>query len=216
MLRRLPAAMNEQGVNALILFASNPDQLSGPVDMGDQRYLPGISVPGVAGLETPFNVPLMGDNEPVSICIDTPRRADVGYWKRLTLIGTLVAESVTTGVPLNRDLGPDEDDTVEEAPEIDEALDQYTGEWGGFLRAVVMRADPLETELEGQSVDTGTAEFIVMESKSDFDRVQRMLHTVSAAEIVTAVMAPELFSQVGPRPPVPDVWDHIHGHDPGK
>lgn len=178
-----PAALNSEGTDRLISFANNPQAIGQDQDSfeGRQAYLPGVWVPEHTELSTPFSVPLIGDNESTSLTLDWPVKEEVNFYKRIALTAMLPAESVIRGEPLDEDeadlLGFIEFD--ERFKQLNEAFDDYTGEWGGFLYAAV--------NLDSSSkVRQSLAEFIVFESSEDFESAHRLLGAgmISAAEIV--------------------------------
>ncbi len=175
------AALAASGAETLIEFAEQPE-LIGQDDLALQQvYLPGVWVPGHPGLEEPFKVPILGDNESTSLTIDWPVNATAPYHKRIALTAMLPAEDFIRGEPLDLETAEvsemDEFD-ARHAP-LNEVLDEYIGEWGGFLYAAV--------HLEPVSIDThATAQFILFESDDDFEATIKLLKTglISAAEIV--------------------------------
>lgn len=176
------ADIDSAGIESLLGFAQDPTLLGQDGFRGSQVYMPGIFIPGHETLQEPFSVPIIGDNESTSLTIDWPVKGDSPYYKRIALAAMLPAEDCIRGEPL------DEDQTsIEEQIEFDDrheqlntALDEYTGEWGGFLYAAVgLSVLP--------KVARGMAEFIVFESSEDFDAIHAILETgvVSAAEVVS-------------------------------
>ncbi len=177
-----PARINQQGIDAVIRYGNNPELLRLDNDWAyDQTYIPGISVEGIPLLEQPFNVPIVGDNESVSLSIDWPRTGEVSALKRISFVGMLPAESITLGDPEYeaQDVLEAMMDDEEFQPHND-AFDEYIGDIGGFLRAVVDIRP---------SFAVGLAEFYCMENMDEFEQVQELLETgeVSAAEIVNIV-----------------------------
>jgi hypothetical protein len=174
-----PAQINQLGVGALERFGEDPSLIGCEDPEADQYYVLGISVPGVKLLEEPFNVPVVGDYESVSLGIDWPRMGNDRYLKRVTYTGMLPAEEITIGDP--KETNPLIVD--KHAQRVDEALDEYTGEWGAFLRATVEICEAANTD---RLVRTGAAQFICIETEAEFDTIQHILKTryASAGELV--------------------------------
>ena len=189
-----PAQIDSSGIERILQFAETPSTVALDNVSIDQQYVPGIYVPGIAILEEPFNVPVVGDNESVSLAIDWPQKDGVDLVKRISFIGMLTAEEVTRGEPVDEDAMDDHTFLTSllsdsKFKDVDDAFDDYTGEWGGFLRATV----------EVRHCTIGTAEFIIMESQSEFDMIHALLETgeVSAAEIVSVIRLSKIAPQIG-------------------
>lgn len=102
--------------------------------------------------ETRCVVRLGGDDEPIFVGVElAPSQPPA----TVTVIGKLAAEDLAV------DYLTDIDANVENT----ELFDEWIGEWGGFLRAVVtICSERRDFEL------TGEAEFAIMETKEEFDQ----------------------------------------------
>ncbi|GEM_PF-5333218 len=205
------AEINQAGVEALLAYANKPTRMGAGGETAGQRYIPGISVPGMAGLEE-FSIPIQGDEEPVSLTIDWPRTLVDDHDPKLAVVtqrviytGHLPAEDVFPGTFTKAPKGEDLDDIYVPNP-ADDAFDDFTGEWGGFLQATGMevtdwtdydRGDPASKPI---LTLRGAARFLIFESAEEWRTVVDALDTglVSAADVVnTAMIYPQLAQQLG-------------------
>jgi len=189
-----PASINEEGINKILELVANPEPLN--TSMGHARighpgelqvFIPGISVDTVGALARPFLMPLIGDNESYSLTTDWPTRGNTPYIRRHVLIGQSPAESILHRLKPANFLGDYELTQAEEV--ANDALYDYTGDFGLFLKAVVevhLLGDDSEDE-NPQQAFIGTAEFVCIEDESEFHTVSSLLDsgTVSAADLVT-------------------------------
>jgi hypothetical protein len=185
------AAINTDGIKTLLEFSNRPELLGQDSLDGDQVYVPGIWVPGHPHLSEPFSVPIIGDNESTSLTLDWPVKAGI-YYKRIAISAMLPAEDFIRGEPLDDDATIYEDIEFDERQEaLNEAIDEYTGEWGGFLFAAVTLKEPKK------AVGETIAEFIIFESTEEFEITHTLLESglVSAAEIVGLTRIKALLDQ---------------------
>lgn len=184
-----PADIDRNGQLFIMELSADPTKLDtqmGSLYVGyagaDQVFIPGISIPGI---DIPFHVPVIGDNESLSLVVDRPQKLEAPHIERVTFVGMLIAESVRIKLPTEDDSAHvfEEDP---EAFELDEAFTDYTGEWGGFLRAVAeLRYIDLD---KGNSQElTGCAELYIIEDEAEWQIIDKLLLTgrASAQEIVT-------------------------------
>lgn len=188
----VPAHINQEGIETVYTLAEHPTMLDSPLGslaMGfagfDQFYIPGISVPGHTHLDKPFYVPVIGDDEPISLLIDTAHM-DTNYAKRVTFIGKLIAESIAIEPPLP-DREPFLDDNNPAAIAVDEAFDDLCGD-GGFLRVTAISAYITEMQVSEhpplQGTDdydipplslSGEAELYLFDDIDEFNHIEELL-----------------------------------------
>lgn len=188
------AEINEEGVQFLLELSNRPDQLDsdpevlqGVYNPTDQIYFPGISIPQQSQLDRPFLLPLIGDSDSFSLTVDWPQKLEAPFYKRISYVGILAAESVVRELPTveQRALGYEDE-------ELDEAFDALSI-FGGFFRAAV---ELKISEISSKLHPTSSADFYMFESDVEFDKIQQILKSgfYTAGEIVTTVRLPELAS----------------------
>lgn len=199
----VPAMINKEGVETIYSLGEHPNMLDsylGSLSVGfasfDQFYVPGISVPDVKHLNQPFYVPVIGDDEPVSLVIDYAHM-DAPYHKRVTFIGKIIAESISLEPPMpDREPFIDEEDV--NALQVDEAFDDLCGD-GGFLRVTASSTfastanvnerpllhgfDILEAP---ELTISGDAELYLFDDIKEFETVEELLLTgrITAIDIL--------------------------------
>ena len=194
------AEINQDGQKALLELGGLPVALdcdptiliTGAYRVANQAYIPGISVPGVPGLEKPFLVPLIGDNESFGLTVDWPQKREAPYYKRIVFTGILPAEDVYFQKPTTTKDGDDSD--YERDPELHEAFDDFIDD-GAFFRAEVRLVyDALMRRL----IPHGQADFYLFEDVSEWEDVERIIEQgiASMSEIVAALRVPKLGSFV--------------------
>jgi hypothetical protein len=203
------AEINNDGATMLQTLAATPQLLEEDFKPEfDQLYIPGISVPSVKKLKKPFNVPIFGDNESITLSIDYPRKQNAGFYKRIRFVGMLAAEEITIGWPLTMQNFDDDTEDIAELfmfdeydpkhynEAIDDAYNKYTGDWGGFLHAstILNVKNVSESGDVSYEVISSEAGFAVMEDEPDFDSVHKILESgnASAADIVSVIRMPHL------------------------
>lgn len=172
-----PAEINKDGLIKVMELSANPailDTEMGNLCIGfagqDQIFIPGISIPGT---ETPFHVPVIGDNESISLLIDRPTKLEAPYIERVTFVGMLIAESVRVELPKEEYSAFILDEDTAEF-KLDETYDHYTGEWGGFLSLVVKLKYVDLTKSDSKEL-IGSAELYLIESEEEFIRIHEVL-----------------------------------------
>ncbi len=187
-----PAEIDQTGLERLVLLGEQAGELGSDPVLGsfymplDQMYIPGISVPDVSGLEKPFWVPLIGDDESFGVSVvhvDCPQKRDAPYWKQISFVGTIPAESFWYNAPT------EDEELFEGQPvELNEVINEFL-DTGGFLRAVarlVPVGDYMNTE--------GIAEFYLFEGEAEYEQISQLLESgvATPAEIVASVRLPDL------------------------
>lgn len=189
-----PAEIDQTGLERLVLLGEQAGELGSDPGLEsfylplDQMYIPGISVPDVVGLEKPFLVPLIGDDESFGVSVDCPQKCDAPYWKQVSFVGAVPAEPVWY-------VAPTEDEILDRPVELNEAVSEFL-DCGGFLRAVarlVPAGDLMTTE--------GIAEFYLFEGEAEYKQISQLLESgiATAAEIVASVRLPDLGIRLSPQ-----------------
>lgn len=189
-MREIKAHINDDGINSVICFANNPSELDfEPVAKSgafykpmDQVYIAGITVPGYEGLDIPFMVPILGDNESYCLSIDWPQKDETEHFKRIRFAGMLPAEAVVYEFP--KDPFFDDGDQA-----LDEAFDEMTGDWGAFLLVCVTNLYDTETDTFSTA---GEASFFQFEDESETRNIHKLLGSgaLSALDIINAYRYP--------------------------
>lgn len=175
-----PARIDDRGIEYLMDYADNPKIFDVDDEVMEQMYVPGISIPGKRLLDSPFNVPILGDDEPFSLNLSWPRNGNKFLLKRIQFVGEVPAEDITIGYPPKENDWLDIDETEDR---IDAAFGDFLGP-GGFLHVQVDIHDIAGTD----EMNEGVAEFLLFESVEEFKQYGtfRQDHNFTAADLVTA------------------------------